>query len=106
MLVSNRTLRRYFLSFNRRYFSGKLPLATTINWVKMVRDKDNIASCHSDPPRIVVSSRLKTMRSVALMILLHEMAHLATDREKPMHGPRWHAEMMRLAKIGAFRKLW
>lgn len=43
------------------------------------------------------------------MTMLHEMAHLKVDfkmgREMG-HGKYWQAEMTRLARLGAFRRMW
>lgn len=39
------------------------------------------------------------------MTLLHEMAHMALWPDRK-HGKKFTAEMLRLAQLGAFDKLW
>lgn len=48
-------------------------------------------------------------RQQTRLTLLHEMAHIAVEirHKRPMgHGAIWQAEMLRLAKIGAFANWW
>jgi predicted SprT family Zn-dependent metalloprotease len=40
----------------------------------------------------------------AHMTLLHEQCHVATYDEIQDHGPKWQACMLRLDRMGAFRK--
>lgn len=98
---TNARLRRRFLYLNRRYFRSRLPHATMVQWKPM---KNLMGLCMIDPPLIQLDTAIRPWSRVWELTLLHEMAHLSTGDTS--HGRRWMREMMRLARAGAFNKLW
>jgi len=50
--------------------------------------------------RIMIAGFLRVMKGPERerRVLLHEMCHVATEYEEPGHGPKWRAEMRRLAR--------
>lgn len=90
-----------YREYNKLYFSNKLPHDIDVKWKKNM------------PPiglwiagTILINAAYKKEHMIWRLTLLHEMAHVATAAEKAEHGPRWKREMRRLARIGAFDKLW
>ena len=113
-LTSDPKLRRWYLQFNRQWFNGDLPDDVTVYWDPVSAQ----AECWSvlaipgtrDHEPIVdfiirIDPRMSFSRALAKWALLHEMAHVKLYPNLN-HGPKFHAEMLRLANCGAFRKLW
>ena len=126
-MKSDRYLLSWFCSYNKKYFGNRLP-ETLICWSIMKPNSDGdtpigrqLRPCKiryrvvgkkwtifkNDRPTILISNDLRTRNweSIARWTLLHEMCHLALPI-KLVHGPRFHKEMLRLAKRGAFKGLW
>lgn len=94
-------LQSAYHDYNRLYFRSQLPSNVMVKWVKMEKHYGRAGG-----GLIEISTYIKNFPDFWQMTLLHEMAHVATDSEKADHGPRWRREMRRLARIGAFDKLW
>ena len=98
-------LKRRYLRLNWLYFGNRLPLDTQVKWHRMRGDDSDSAAFveFDDPPTICVSKELRAWPRIAEFSLLHEMVHLDSGAE---HGARWQRGMRRLARVGAFAKLW
>ena len=95
-------LKRTFLHYNRHYFSNLLDPETPVKWQNL---GDALGVLWADDG-IGISRKLRKSNNLWRTTLLHEMCHLATESERVSHGPRWQREMRRLARIGAFDKIW
>ena len=97
-------LERAFRSYNRKYFSNLLPNPPEVElgW----GDIDCMGYQLGD--EIVINRKYRQWGSVWRGTLLHEMAHLKLEGEKVRsdHGKEFQNEMLRLAKAGAFKKIW
>lgn len=94
-----------YAAYNQKYFKDKLPRAVPIFWCSKDKlDANSMATCFYTAPAIMVTEELKAFPCVAKFTLLHEMVHLRWPKAK--HGKKFHKEMLRLAKIGAFKDLW
>lgn len=111
-----------YVAFNKRYFRGHLP-PVDIDW--MEPNPEDRAHCitHRRTTNegreillgtIRVCGALKEMPNVWKLALLHEMAHwklrfhpiCGHDGRGDSHGHAFQREMKRLARIGAFKRLW
>jgi hypothetical protein len=105
------SLRRWFLEYNKRYFGNKLPKECIVKWAFQTKEWMGRQSWRKlkkgapKTPIIQVSAKYRFNKSVAHLTLLHEMVHLALPK-RVNHGPRFHKEMLRLAKAGAFSRWW
>lgn len=92
-------LARAYSRFNRLYFANALPPDLPVRWSRKL--PSSMYGCHSEEG-ILIHAQLRPFWEVAMMTLLHEMAHEATKDERDSHGPRWRREMRRLMRLGAF----
>jgi hypothetical protein len=99
----SKKLKRAYRWYNRRYFGNQLPNPPDVNirW----EDLGNAMMGYQLLDEIVLNRKDRLRTSVWRFTLLHEMLHLSLPDE-PAHGKKFQAGMMRLAKAGAFRKLW
>jgi predicted metal-dependent hydrolase len=105
---SDYRLKKQYRAYNQKYFGGKLPDV----WVRWAEDNDDLKSeCQAkkllacaDGHGIIFNPWMKGKRNLQRFTLLHEMVHVKYPEH--YHGPRFQKEMMRLAKLGAFAKLW
>jgi Zn-dependent peptidase ImmA (M78 family) len=113
---------KVFGQYNRYYFNGllskrivvmltKFPDRSHFRYGKVEQDvsfrrANNKGSWRHAPMAIMLNSSLR--RNEMKLTLLHEMAHIRLNdlHISHEHGPRFQQEMLRLAKAGAFRKLW
>jgi len=122
----NRQLKRKFNEYNRKYFGGRLPKDTVVDWhYDMPNDHlgathvHGLIPCNQVPKSygacggrhmILLNTVLWNMPCVAEMTLLHEMVHLmAVNGNKKLaqgHGQAFNAEMNDLANQGAFDGKW
>ncbi len=91
-----------YADFNRRFWKGKLPRDVQVRWKRGL----SVAAWYDGDRLITINSYLKGWECLVKMTLLHEMAHVSTRSECQEHGPRWQAEMRRLARDGAFAPFW
>lgn len=92
-----------YAAYNRRYFRSRLPKDITLRWTSRL---PNGYGLFDGDNTIYINRDHRKWKKMWRLTLLHEMAHLATASEKAEHGPQWLREMRRLARIGAFNKLW
>jgi len=110
---TNLALRRAYTRFNKAYFNSTLPEGKhlDIGWVNKRKNAVE-AWCYPACRPVIVRLNARYVKTIAqaLLALLHEMAHLAVYARKGgprvKHGLKWQAEMLRLAKAGAFRDIW
>lgn len=98
--MTNAELLRYYRRYNRKYFGGELSAV-----VVKFSDIPEMGVCYSGLEEIYISKKLRSWPKGAKGTLLHEMVHLKLPY-RIMHGPRFDAEMLRLAKAGAFNGVW
>jgi SprT-like family len=108
------TLLTQYKQLNRRYFSGKLPIANvSVFWDETISKSDLagtwITKFEGEPEniRVSVSTFIQECSSCVGAALLHEMVHIKLrNRKIDMHGKEFQKEMVRLAKKGAFAPYW
>ena len=101
------TLKRWFRTFNARYFDNTLPNAVVF-WEPSFVTGDalgEVVQQEGQPIILRIDPSIKFSTALTKLVLLHEQAHL---RLWPYlgHGKRFQAEMLRLAAMGAFKNLW
>lgn len=96
----NRPLRTAYLDYNRRYFDSKLPTDIDIDWIDSTAQQ---AYYDSGKRQIRICSKFKGWKSLWHMALLHEMVHVGGYMA---HDAAFHAQMLRLARAGAFDRWW
>jgi predicted metal-dependent hydrolase len=89
--------------YNRVYFGGQLPNDIEVRFARKPMRNAMGTYCEFDE-LLEINPEIRRWRRVTCMVLLHEMAHVATPGEN--HGPRFQRVMLRLAKMGAFESLW
>jgi len=107
-------LEALYRHYNRKYFANKLPKHTLVGWASRMSGPTTIAEAIcmiGMDPAIRIRRKISDNNSLVRMSMLHEMVHiklhyLTPGGHKVEHGPRFQAEMLRLAKKGAFAKLW
>jgi hypothetical protein len=114
---SDPDLWQWFLDYRRRYFYRKGgtelpdPEHVTVFWHPCPAADGKIGDygeCYEIEPGefvLKVSAKYAIDSRQARIALLHEMVHLKLWPYKN-HGPTFHKEMLRLAKLGAFHALW
>lgn len=105
MRVTNAELARMYAEFNKKYFGNKLPkdMAVRFEYLHGKWGRTRIYA-NSRPLFIEISRELCGSMCFAAMTLLHEMVHVKFPHLD--HGPKFHKEMKRLARIGAFNNWW
>lgn len=102
-----------FVKFNKLYFDNQLPQDTQVGWKDMEfgvcngRCSTDDAEGEEEHHTLYINREFKAKghRSLALITLLHEMAHVKLYPYKH-HGKKFDLEMLRLAASGAFNGLW
>jgi len=104
--VTSGQLRWWYRRFNRAYWGGRLPMP----WQMVFRRMDDLGhtlfwkvSKTPDVPEIAMNSRLKHSLCLCLVVMLHEMAHVA--RPRAGHGKAHKSELRRLMRLGAYDNL-
>lgn len=106
---SNPQLHRLYRRLNRKWFSNKLPHDTIVAWEpRLNRIPIQAQLVDEDEPLVILHNpHLRHLTNLVEFNMLHEMAHIATlNKESDDHGPRFQREMMRLARAGAFERIW
>lgn len=92
---------------NDMYFEGKLPPAT-VRYEKM-KDLMGETTMGADRADIVIDTESNVAVSTVRLTLFHEECHVKEWPKSAFedeHGPRWQGCMQRLAREGAFAKIW
>ena len=105
-------LQRAYKRFNKKYFRNRLPCDCKVVLDKhLVRRENAVGMYHPIDIKpfpngiISIATRCTTPRS-RLFTLLHEMVHVKLRDAHWGHGPKFQTEMLRLARMGAFKHLW
>ena len=107
MIITNAELKRLYDSFNKKYFGNSLPKELPVVFQMLDSQRmmgRTIIYRGRHPMYIEIAVRYKGNLSLVAMTLLHEMLHVKYP--KMDHGPKFHREMLRLAKAGAFKPYW
>jgi hypothetical protein len=100
---SNWHLQREFNNMNRKFFDNRLPrVRVRFGYIRPECGTSFMGFCL--PDRIMLAPFLKKSGKCALMVLLHEMAHLSVP-DSQNHGRKWVREMHRLHDAGAFNSI-
>lgn len=96
-------LTKAYKLYNRKYFGGRLPNPpeVTVRW----EDIEESLMGYQEGTEIAISRKYRYSNSIWRLTLLHEMVHLATPGGHA-HGKEFQGRMLKLAKAGAFKKLW
>jgi hypothetical protein len=99
---------RAYREYNRLYFAGTLPAGVLVAWGDNLEDSLSVVVREKESGRcaIFINKRLRWAPELAELLLLHEMVHVAHWEIKGDDDPRFQAEMLCLAKAGAFKGLW
>jgi len=104
---SDRTLRRWYLLINKKFFYGELPTNVIVRWANPGEEKDIacteklVGKKHSY--EILLNREKCKTNSQKLESLLHEMIHVATHYRDD-HGPLFEEWRKTLGERGAFKK--
>jgi hypothetical protein len=96
-------LERAYRYYNRKYFFNSLPALGEfeLRWDDIPGSV--MGMCSED--EIVISTKYQREGALWQMTLLHEMCHMKLGT-RAGHGPKFQAEMLRLAQAGAFKGNW
>jgi hypothetical protein len=114
MSNQNVEIQRFYSRANRRFWNGRLPSDVTALWDNRILRRDRCVGMLDNIPGVCIVIRISTAlqecKALAGIVILHEMAHLAiqlrTRKRYTGHGKIFQKEMLRLAEMGAFAKLW
>jgi hypothetical protein len=101
--LSHTQLKRWYRSFNRRWFESRLPEDMDVLYVPD-DGAHGTAICYPNGELVIEVDTALAGTRFAKMVLLHEMCHHATGDWG--HGVRFQAGMARLAMLGAFKGIW
>lgn len=115
---SDRTLKKWYREANQEYFDSQLPKNTIVRWgtEEEWEDEEDGARNLGDtdvagrPMEVRLSPVLHRLHwwGIAKITLYHEMIHILLEIKKVKqendHDDRFEKEMLRLAKLGAFKK--
>jgi hypothetical protein len=94
-----------YIGFNKRYFSNGLPKDLVVAYAHL-KHCFGLTECFKNRPLyILLDWELRKSMSHSALTILHEMVHVRYPKLEG-HGPRFHKEMLRLAKAGAMRPWW
>ena len=106
-LVTNGQLRWWYRRLNAAYFGGRLPMPGQLIFRRRMDDLGHTlffkVSRQPVVMEIALSGTLRSSLDLCLIVLLHEMAHVA--RPRAGHGPAHKAEIRRLFRAGAYKNL-
>lgn len=106
---ANRWLRRMFRNYNATYFDDRLEEPKVVTFGPMEGKEKNASGWSHKPPQaeaeIRIDENLIEYRRAVEIILIHEMAHLATWGYHSPHGMLFQAELHRLYMMGAYEGL-
>ena len=101
--ATNRSLVHLYRVFNRAYFGNKLDNGVAVRFGKSTQSP--WMGCYVEEfETIYINPALRRFKRVTCMVLLHEMAHVATPGKG--HGHKFQRMMHALADCGAFENLW
>lgn len=100
-------LRWWYRRFNAAYFGGRLPMPGQILFRRGLSELGYTlffpTGRSSVALEVSVTDRLRHSLDLCLIVLLHEMAHVAKPRAE--HGPVHKKEIRRLFRAGAYDAL-
>lgn len=112
-MTSDPALRRAYLKYSDRYFESKLPFGLTVYWepasgnLGETFEIETLDDTGGEPELgIRIDPVLRFSGKMWRFTLLHEMCHVKMYPDFLSHGKKFQQEMMRLANLGAFKKLW
>lgn len=107
---TDKGLKERYDKYNRKYFGNQLPKETKVTWMGRKGHVGDFVVLSSGAIVILINPLLRKLKTekYALLTLLHEMCHLSLwcQRSRASHGPKFQAEMKRLASLGAFETIW
>lgn len=94
-------LEKAYSRYNRKYFGNGLPKVSEVElrWEKIPEMGYQVGY------EIVINRKDRRRESVWKLTLLHEMVHMYLP-DACEHGKKFQKEMLRLARLGAFKGLW
>lgn len=102
-MLTNKKLKYWYRRYNKKFWKNRLPEIP----VRFANIKD-LGQTHfegHEPVYIQIKREMKFSRALSLMTLLHEQVHVFLP-DRIIHGPKFEAQMLRLARAGAFKGLW
>jgi hypothetical protein len=109
--VKDSKLRWYFHNYNIQFFQGKIPPSTPVFFVKnLKRGRTRCDGLHEGVTgSIKIDESLREHESLAVIVLIHEMAHAYLDikgcSDFDDHGMIYQAELVRLFNAGGYTGL-
>lgn len=105
---SDRTLKRWFLHINKKFFYGELPTNVIVRWALPGEEKDiacteRLFKDAKHSYEILINREKATTNSIKLESLVHEMIHVATHY-RDNHGPLFEDWRVKLGERGVFKK--
>lgn len=102
---SREDLKNLYLWFNKKYFSNKCPKNLKVKFGKLPQNAFGVTKYEGREPFEIVIDLNPMWSSAIAGTLLHEMVHVYLPY-RCGHGKVFQAEMLRLAKQGAFKDIW
>lgn len=105
MTESDPTLKKWYQHYNRKYFGGELPDDVVLFWEQSSEIYGDCNEMADGEMVIRINPAIMGFAPLWQITLLHEMAHLKLWPYET-HGKKFQNEMLRLATLGALKKIW
>jgi hypothetical protein len=100
-VVTQALLEYTYRKFNKKYFKNSLPKDIDLRF----GHTPGLLGYQLGEEIVLSKDKAYRRESIWKGTLLHEMCHLKVT-ERADHGPKFQTEMLRLAKLGAFKDIW
>lgn len=111
-VMTDRELELAFLFFNIHFFDAKLQKPNVIKFGRFTKhediERDGVLQENEKGAQIIIAEDLKYFGNMAILALIHEMAHLKLRTSMTLpggHGMIFDAEIVRLFNAGAYEGL-
>lgn len=105
-MLTNALVQGLYREFNRKWFGNRLPKDMVVSYANLDPIGQGVTHYFKGRPLYIeLNHRLRWSESQTALTLLHEMVHVSLPY-RFNHGPKFHKEMLRLAKAGAFKAWW
>ncbi len=106
-MSSDRTLKKWYSTINKKFFFGELPTNVIVRWA-LPGEENDIACCKRESGErhcytILLNRDKNKTHSQKLSTLVHEMIHVATHY-RDNHGPLFDEWHKKLTDRGVFKK--
>lgn len=100
---TDKDLKACYLRFNKKFFGGRLPKDLRVRFKKMRKEDLGYTRYFGRTPVVICIN--PGPYQLVMGTLLHEMCHVNLPT-RVQHGKEFQNEMLRIAKLGAFKDIW